>query len=292
MDGHEHHAGAPDALSELGFALHEIDGAARVPIAAGDGLGLWHQREGAGTLACPVAGPIALGPRDSALHELHDDIVGHTEHGARALGIEFAGRFLADVARIEFGAPAPPALERGARSLDDPALAELAASLARLFGHADRASAVAVARALVTRLLGRHLIGADRRAVDVRLSGVMRHIEDHLDEALRLEALAGVAGLSIYHFSRVFSRHTGETVQAYVRARRVERARALLAGGTMPLAEVAFACGFAHQSHFTATFRTATGETPGAFRTRVQGEGGGALAPPTMNANASSKDRR
>ena len=52
--------------------------------------------------------------------------------------------------------------------------------------------------------------------------------------------------------------------------RRIERARDLPAGTEMALAEVALACGFAGQSHFTTAFRRYTGATPGAWRFAVR----------------------
>jgi AraC-like DNA-binding protein len=48
--------------------------------------------------------------------------------------------------------------------------------------------------------------------------------------------------------------------------RRIDRAKALLTEAGLNLAEIALACGFADQSHFTATFRKIVGATPGSFR--------------------------
>ena len=124
----------------------------------------------------------------------------------------------------------------------------------------------ALARAVAVRLLGHHLIEAPGSAPARRLARVLDFVEHHLDETVRLEAMADAAGLSIYHFSRVFQREMGVSPQAHVRARRVARARRLLEATELPLAEIAYACGFAHQSHFTAVFRHGTGATPGAYR--------------------------
>jgi AraC-like DNA-binding protein len=48
--------------------------------------------------------------------------------------------------------------------------------------------------------------------------------------------------------------------------RRIDRAKALLRKGEASLAEIALACGFADQSHFTAMFRKMVGATPGCFQ--------------------------
>lgn len=98
------------------------------------------------------------------------------------------------------------------------------------------------------------------------LERAIEFIEAHHGQALRLAAIAEKAGLSPYHFARMFKAETGSSVHQYVMQRRIERARALLAAGRMPIAEVALACGFASQAHLTDTFRKHTGQTPGEFR--------------------------
>jgi transcriptional regulator GlxA family with amidase domain len=52
--------------------------------------------------------------------------------------------------------------------------------------------------------------------------------------------------------------------------RRVEVAKDLMLAEPMPLAQVAAACGFADQSHFTRTFASLTGLTPARWRTDRQ----------------------
>ena len=103
----------------------------------------------------------------------------------------------------------------------------------------------------------------------VRLRRVIELIEANLDRPIGLDDLAAVGGLSPYHFSRMFKLTTGETPYRYVRARRLDRARTLLARTTLPLAEIALACGFANQSHFTAAFGRAGGLSPGEYRRRL-----------------------
>jgi len=51
-----------------------------------------------------------------------------------------------------------------------------------------------------------------------------------------------------------------------LRTRRLERASALLADTTMPITDVALACGFADHSHFSSCFRAAYGTSPSRFR--------------------------
>lgn len=95
---------------------------------------------------------------------------------------------------------------------------------------------------------------------------VLAYIQAHLDEAPTLAALAAVAGMSVRQFCRAFRGSTGCSPHQYVLRQRVEQAKALIARGAMPLAEVAQQLGFADQSQFTRTFRRLTGATPAAYR--------------------------
>ena len=126
-----------------------------------------------------------------------------------------------------------------------------------------------VARGL--RLAAGSLGAPSTRGVDARITRAVEHAEAHLERPLALAQLAAVACMSPYHFLRCFRDATGRTPAAWVRERRVARARALLRDPRLPLAQVAFACGFASQSHFGEVFRALTGATPGAYRAAVTG---------------------
>ncbi len=78
--------------------------------------------------------------------------------------------------------------------------------------------------------------------------------------------LARRAGLSTFHFLRVFSRVLGVTPHQYLLAARLRRAAALLAHPDRPVTDVAFEVGFGDLSHFARTFRRSVGVSPGRFR--------------------------
>ena len=102
-----------------------------------------------------------------------------------------------------------------------------------------------------------------------RLRMVQDYIEANLAEEITLADLASIAGVSTTHFCRAFHKSTGIASHQYVIRRRVDRAKALLAEGNLPIAQIAVAVGFGNQSHMTTHFRRVVGTTPRRFRNEV-----------------------
>ncbi len=95
---------------------------------------------------------------------------------------------------------------------------------------------------------------------------VLDYIDDALDGPLGLEELAGIAEMPLLRFLRSFSNAVGCTPHAYITERRLQRARLLLRATDAPLADIAFACGFAHQSHLGAVLKERLGLSPRQYR--------------------------
>jgi AraC family transcriptional regulator len=72
--------------------------------------------------------------------------------------------------------------------------------------------------------------------------------------------------------SRQFHHHFGCTVSEYIRRVRIARAQSLLSRRDLELAEIALACGFSDQSHFTTAFRKLTGMPPRRYRVQIFGK--------------------
>ncbi len=84
---------------------------------------------------------------------------------------------------------------------------------------------------------------------------------------MTLEQVASRAGLSPYHFSRVFTARMGRSVMAHVRGRRLVRgARRLCDEPDLKLVDLASDCGFESQEAFTRAFKRLFGVSPGRFR--------------------------
>jgi len=96
---------------------------------------------------------------------------------------------------------------------------------------------------------------------------VLEFVDAHLDSAeLSLPRLAAQAHLSEFHFARMFRASMGCSVHDWVAARRLDRARELLSGSALPLADIAAACGYASASHLSQRFKLVLGTTPGQYR--------------------------
>ncbi len=99
-----------------------------------------------------------------------------------------------------------------------------------------------------------------------RLRRVVERMHARLESSVTVEELAELAGLSPSHFAHAFKAATSEAPHQYHRRLRIERAKEMLGARDLPLTEVALACGFASQSHFTTAFRDHVGVPPGRWR--------------------------
>jgi AraC family transcriptional regulator len=157
---------------------------------------------------------------------------------------------------------------------DDPAMAMIVRGgvLPLDWGeNSDRMALDAGCHLLIHHMLKRHNRRAEREIVRGGLSPSTRrrtidYVEAHLDQALTLDHLAAEAGLSTFHFAKMFRISFGMPPHRYVAERRVERAKQLLRDARITLAQAALVCGYASQSHFTAAFKAAVGITPGEWR--------------------------
>ena len=97
---------------------------------------------------------------------------------------------------------------------------------------------------------------------------VLTYFRDHYQEVVTNGRLARLAHMSVRTFERKFRRTFHVTPQTYLRKLRLRMASRSLVYGGQTLAEVAAACGFADQSHFTRVFRRQFGVTPRTYRYR------------------------
>jgi AraC family transcriptional regulator len=124
---------------------------------------------------------------------------------------------------------------------------------------------------LVLHLLKKYCAKKPQRSTYVdglsksQLRQLIGYIHRHIDSEIKLTTLAEMAGISQYYFCQLFKQSLGISPYQYVLQLRVERAKQLLKSQKMTICDIALACGFANQSHFTKHFRKLTGTTPKAY---------------------------
>lgn len=121
---------------------------------------------------------------------------------------------------------------------------------------------------LVATLLGPDLDDARRPApiTDARLSRALDYMSANMAADVTLDAIAAEAGVSKFHFVKLFRERLGETPIRHLTGLRLEAAARLLATSDLPVSRVAFECGFANSAHFSSAFRRRYGLAPNAYR--------------------------
>ena len=106
-----------------------------------------------------------------------------------------------------------------------------------------------------------------RRAVETAL-----WIDAHSHRQIDLEDAAGAAGISPFHFLRLFSTVLGVTPHQYLVRSRLRHAARLLADDDASITDVAYTIGFGDLSNFVRTFHRAAGVSPLRFRQASRGK--------------------
>jgi AraC family transcriptional regulator len=98
------------------------------------------------------------------------------------------------------------------------------------------------------------------------MTRVLRFLNANYPDRLPLAKIAQVAGVHPVHLMRTFRQVHGCTLGLYVQRLRIECARRKLISTDLAITEIALACGFCDQSHFTRVFRSHVGTSPRRFR--------------------------
>ncbi|MBV6626078.1 MAG: helix-turn-helix transcriptional regulator [Rivularia sp. (in: Bacteria)] len=99
-----------------------------------------------------------------------------------------------------------------------------------------------------------------------KLKLVMDYIQAHITEEITLAQMAEIAGLSPFHFSRIFKESVGVSPNRYVNQCRVEKAKRLLEQQQISINQISAACGYSNPSYFIRQFRKVMGVTPKVYQ--------------------------
>ena len=156
----------------------------------------------------------------------------------------------------------------------DPFLHEIASAVASAPRIKDPAANLfvesllnaACARILHTYAEVRYRLSGPPRLTDDQLRRAIGYIHDHIGDALDLGSISRAAGLSAFHFARLFRAATGDSPFQFVTRTRMERAKELLRKTRLPISDIAERVGYQQPSHFSARFRSVLGCRPDAYR--------------------------
>lgn len=98
---------------------------------------------------------------------------------------------------------------------------------------------------------------------------VIEYINAYYAQNINLTELSTVAGVSPYHFTRIFDKELGITPHAYLIQTRIKKARQLLFSHKK-LVDIAMDTGFNDQSHLNRRFKQILGVTPQQYRNIIQ----------------------
>ncbi|GBQ70982.1 AraC family transcriptional regulator [Ameyamaea chiangmaiensis NBRC 103196] len=209
-------------------------------------------------------------------HNWVSDVAPGTVIDRRCIVLQFTRGFL-DGCSAMF-----PMLDLPSLALDAKAGVEFSAETSRAVDPLMRQMCDGEARArpaLLLRILDllgrdsgrRTLASAGYRSEPARyrqtpLNRVLDHIAVNFEHDVREADLAQRCGVTVSAFSRLFHRHTGMSLPAYVNTLRINRACQLLADTAQSITDICFSVGFNNVSNFNRTFRVLKGMTPRAYR--------------------------
>jgi AraC family transcriptional regulator len=168
----------------------------------------------------------------------------------------------ASTSRFRFSAPSlPPSLKVLPIIAHMEALSCASSSL-----RSDELALQIIERVIAAMTGGREVPGAPTGRETRRVIDAIRLVESDAAQPIELKEMAAAAGMSKYHFLRVFRRLTGLTPHRYLVSARLRRAALALASSSRPVIAIALDAGFGDLSTFNKTFRAVFGLTPTQYR--------------------------
>lgn len=105
-----------------------------------------------------------------------------------------------------------------------------------------------------------------KRSYEQEMQLVVAFLQEHLQEQITVEDMLSLVSISKYHFIRLFKRSFGVTPYHYLNTLRINHAKTLLRTSDLPIADIAWKCGFQDTSNFIYQFKKCTGQKPTSYR--------------------------
>lgn len=119
---------------------------------------------------------------------------------------------------------------------------------------------------LVSYFLEKAQLSVSEPVLDSRFEVVLRYIDDHLSEEIRLSDLSQLVYLNPNYFIRCFKSRIGMSPMEYILMTRVNRAKHYLQTSSLPIKDISYLCGFSTVYYFDRIFKRYTGITPSVYR--------------------------
>jgi AraC family transcriptional regulator of arabinose operon len=126
----------------------------------------------------------------------------------------------------------------------------------------------ALAHLLVMMIRHRHEHSRDTSDSVQKVAAGIIYTSEHLDQPMRVSALAALANLSAAHFSVLFKEQTGCSPRDYLHLLRIHRACQLLRSSNLNVKEIATRLGYQDQFHFSRQFKAFQVVPPSEYRDR------------------------
>lgn len=103
-----------------------------------------------------------------------------------------------------------------------------------------------------------------------KLLAAIAYMEAYLESPAHLKDVADAVGLSLRQLERLFRTNTGKKPSTYYLELRLQKARQLLLQTSMPVLQIAVACGFTSAAHFSKCYRDMFGHSPSSERNKPE----------------------
>ena len=95
---------------------------------------------------------------------------------------------------------------------------------------------------------------------------VKKYIFEHYSEELSVESLGKMVYMAPSYLSSVFKKETGQNLNRFIKAYRMERAKDMLENTMAKIVDISISCGYANVSYFCSSFREYFGISPQKYR--------------------------